>query len=74
VSRILGERSLLELSDNDQRRIRGALLEFLRPEMLRSYVGRIDDEVSRHLDKRWAGRHAVTVMPLMKRLTFEIIS
>jgi cytochrome P450 len=42
--------------------------------MLRSYVGRIDDEESRHLDERWAGRHAVTVMPLMKRLTFEIIS
>jgi cytochrome P450 len=51
-----------------------ALLEFLRLEMLRSYVSRIDDEVSRHLDERWAGRHAVTVMPLMKRLTFEIIS
>jgi cytochrome P450 len=74
VSRILGQRSLLELSGEDQRRVRGALLEFLRPEMLRSYLGRIDGEVRRHLDERWAGRRAVTVMPLMKRLTFDIIS
>ncbi|CAN6211797.1 unnamed protein product [Urochloa humidicola] len=74
VQRILGERSLLELSGADHRRIRGALAEFLKPDMLRLYVGRIDGEVRRHLDECWAGRGAVTVMPLMKRLTFDIIS
>lgn len=74
VTRILGERSISELSGDDHRRIRGALSEFLRPDMLRGYVGRMDAEVRRHLDERWAGRRAVTVLPLMKRLTFDIIS
>ncbi|XP_004957873.2 cytochrome P450 716B1 [Setaria italica] len=74
VQRILGERSLIELTGADQRRIRGALTEFLKPDMLRLYVGRIDGEVRRHLDAEWAGRGAVTVLPLMKRLTFDIIS
>ena len=58
----------------DHKRIRGALAEFLKPDMLRLYVGKIDGEVRRHLDECWAGRRSVTVMPLMKRLTFDIIS
>jgi cytochrome P450 len=74
VQRILGERNILELMGADHKRIRGALAEFLRPDMLRLYVGRIDGEVRRHLDESWAGRATVTVMPLMKRLTFDIIS
>ena len=74
VQRILGERSILSLIGADHKRIRGALLEFLKPDMLRLYVGRIDGEVRRHLDESWAGRATVTVMPLMKSLTFDIIS
>jgi cytochrome P450 len=74
VRRILGKRSILELSGADHKRICGALAEFLKPDMLRMYVGRIDGEVRRHVEDSWAGRRAVTVMPLMKRLTFDIIS
>uniref|UniRef100_A0ACD5Y0R9 Uncharacterized protein n=1 Tax=Avena sativa TaxID=4498 RepID=A0ACD5Y0R9_AVESA len=71
---ILGERSLLAVQGDDHRRIRGALMAFLGPEMLRMYVGRIDSEVRQHLEERWAGRTAVAVHPLMKRLTFDIIT
>uniref|UniRef100_R7WD53 Cytochrome P450 716B1 n=1 Tax=Aegilops tauschii TaxID=37682 RepID=R7WD53_AEGTA len=74
VQRILGEKSILDLHGADHRRVRGALLEFLRPDMLKAYVGRIDGEVRRHLEENWAGRATVTVLPLMKRLTFDIIS
>ncbi|GJN32492.1 hypothetical protein PR202_gb21006 [Eleusine coracana subsp. coracana] len=74
VRRILGERSLLDLAGADHKRIRGALAEFLKPDMLRLYVGKIDGEVRRHVDERWEGRSTVTVMPLMKRLTFDIIT
>ncbi|GJN32489.1 hypothetical protein PR202_gb21003 [Eleusine coracana subsp. coracana] len=74
VRRILGERNLLELGGADHKRIRGALAEFLKPDMLRLYVGKIDGEVRRHIDERWEGRSTVTVMPLMKRLTFDIIT
>ncbi|VAH36190.1 unnamed protein product [Triticum turgidum subsp. durum] len=74
VQRILGEKSILDLHGADHRRVRGALLEFLGPDMLKAYVGRIDGEVRRHLQENWAGRATVTVLPLMKRLTFDIIS
>lgn len=75
VQRILGEKSILDLHGADHRRVRGALLEFLRPDMLKMYVGRIDGEVRHHLEENWAGgRTTVTVLPLMKRLTFDIIS
>ncbi|XP_062189994.1 taxadiene 5-alpha hydroxylase-like [Phragmites australis] len=74
VQRILGEKSILDIVGSDHRRIRGALAEFLKPDMLRLYVGKIDGEVRRHLEESWAGRKNVTVMPLMKRLTFDIIS
>uniref|UniRef100_A0ACD5TQD5 Uncharacterized protein n=1 Tax=Avena sativa TaxID=4498 RepID=A0ACD5TQD5_AVESA len=71
---ILGERSLLAVHGDDHRRICGALMDFLGPEMLRMYVGRIDAQVRQHLEESWAGRTAVTVHPLMKRLTFDIIT
>uniref|UniRef100_A0A0E0EC47 Cytochrome P450 n=1 Tax=Oryza meridionalis TaxID=40149 RepID=A0A0E0EC47_9ORYZ len=74
VQRILGDKSILDLVGADHRRVRGALSEFLRPEMLRMYVGRIDGEARRHVAGCWSGRAAVTVMPLMKRLTFDIIA
>uniref|UniRef100_A0A453Q0C7 Uncharacterized protein n=1 Tax=Aegilops tauschii subsp. strangulata TaxID=200361 RepID=A0A453Q0C7_AEGTS len=74
VQRILGENSILDLHGADHRRVRGALLEFLRPDMLKRYVGGIDAEVRRHVEENWAGRGSVTVLPLMKRLTFDIIS
>jgi len=74
AQRIIGERNILELMGEDHKRVRGALLEFLKPDMLRLYVGKIDGEVRRHLDENWAGRRTVTVMPLMKKLTFDIIS
>ncbi|XP_037456192.1 cytochrome P450 716B1-like [Triticum dicoccoides] len=74
VQRILGENSILGLHGADHGRVRGALLEFLKPDMLKMYVGRIDAEVRRHVEENWAGRGTVTVLPLMKRLTFDIIS
>ncbi|PUZ72268.1 hypothetical protein GQ55_2G380400 [Panicum hallii var. hallii] len=71
---ILGRRNILELVGDDYRRVRGAMMQFLKPDMLRRYVGTIDAEVTRHLDAEWAGRRAVTVLPLMKLLTFDIIA
>ena len=47
VQRILGEKSILYLHGADHRRVRGALLEFLRPDMLKMYVGRIDRKSTR---------------------------
>ncbi|XP_058742966.1 cytochrome P450 716B1-like [Vicia villosa] len=70
---ILGERNLLELSGKDHSRVRGALVSFLKPESLRHYVGKIDEEVRSHLQMHWKGKQQVKVLPLMKTLTFNII-
>jgi cytochrome P450 len=74
AQRVIGEKTILSLSGDDHLRIRGALMEFLKPDMLKLYISRIDAEVRQHLEENWAGRTAVTVLPLMKRLTLGIIS
>ncbi|CAM0948402.1 unnamed protein product [Alopecurus aequalis] len=71
---VTGEKSILNLHGGDHLRIRRALLEFLKPDMLKLYVARMDAEVRRHLQEKWAGRTTVTVLPLMKRLTFDTIA
>lgn len=58
---ILGKRNLTELSGEDHKRVRGALVWFLRPQTLRSYVEKMDGEVRRHLNMYWHGNNKVTV-------------
>lgn len=70
---ILGESNLLELSGEDHKRVRNALASFLKPECLRQYVGKMDEEIRGHIKMHWQGRHEVTVLPLMKTLTFNIV-
>ncbi|ESW13891.1 hypothetical protein PHAVU_008G235000 [Phaseolus vulgaris] len=73
IKRILGDRNLLELSGEDHSRVRGALVSFLKPESLKRYVGKMDEEVRNHLQMHWQGKQQVKVLPLMKTLTFNII-
>lgn len=61
VKMILGDRSLLELSGDDHKRIRLALASFLKPDSLKNYVGRMEDEVRTHLQMHWQGKSQVTV-------------
>ncbi|XVF26018.1 hypothetical protein REPUB_Repub13aG0263800 [Reevesia pubescens] len=58
VRKIYGERNMTELIGDDHKRVRAALVSFLKPEMLKQYVGKMDEDV----------------MPLMKTLTFNIMS
>ncbi|XP_020095427.1 cytochrome P450 716B2-like [Ananas comosus] len=74
ISLILGRRNMLELVGDDHRRLRGAVVQFLKPEMLTKYVGKIDGEVKHHINSEWKRHQTVTVLPLMKSLTFDIIS
>ncbi|KAL5737657.1 hypothetical protein ACOSP7_030418 [Xanthoceras sorbifolium] len=66
VRMILGDRCLLELAGQDHKRVRDALLSFLKPETLKKYVGKIDGEIREHLELHWHGKEQVTVLPLMK--------
>ncbi|KAI5590508.1 hypothetical protein POPTR_004G017800v4 [Populus trichocarpa] len=74
VRRICGDKNILELSGHEHKRVRGALVSFLKPEALRQYVGKMDERVRKHLEMHWHGKQKVSAMPLMKILTFNIMS
>ncbi|KAM7278985.1 hypothetical protein ACFE04_006119 [Oxalis oulophora] len=73
VRTVMGDRNLLELSGEDHRRVRNALSVFLKPESLKLYVGKMEEEVKNHFKIHWEGKQHVKVFPLMKNLTFNII-
>ncbi|KAK1304983.1 hypothetical protein QJS10_CPB11g01298 [Acorus calamus] len=60
-TRILGDRIILELVGEEHRRLRGAIGGFMRPEVLKRSVGRMDEEVRLHLDKFWRGLWSIPV-------------
>ncbi|KAI6687486.1 hypothetical protein NL676_024314 [Syzygium grande] len=70
---ILGDRNLMELTGQDHKRVRDSIVSFLRPESLKQYVGKMDEEVRKHIELHWQGKEKVAVLPLMKNLTFNII-
>ncbi|KAJ7960744.1 Cytochrome P450 family protein [Quillaja saponaria] len=72
-AKILGDRNLMEVSAPDHKRIREALVSFLKPESLKQYIGKADEEVRKHIEIYWKGKQTVTVLPVMKILTFDII-
>ncbi|KAL9998920.1 putative abieta-7,13-dien-18-ol hydroxylase [Helianthus debilis subsp. tardiflorus] len=73
LSRIFGSRNILELSGNDHKRVRAAIGSFLKVEVLKQYVAKVDEEIRHHLQTHWHGKHEVQVQPLMKTLTFNMI-
>ncbi|KAE8125587.1 hypothetical protein FH972_020370 [Carpinus fangiana] len=48
-----------KLSVEDHKRVRGALVSFLKPESLKLYVGKMDGEVKEHLEMHWHGKPQV---------------
>jgi len=50
---ILGDRCLLEMNDEDHKRVRDALVSFLKPDSLKRYVRKMDEEVRIHLETYW---------------------
>jgi len=73
IKRILGDRTLLELSGEDHSRVRGALVSFLKPESLKSYVGKMDEEVRNHLQMHWQGKQEVKVCTLFLQFTTQYL-
>ncbi|KVI01081.1 cytochrome P450 [Cynara cardunculus var. scolymus] len=73
LSRILGKKIIVELNGEDHKRVRAAIVSFLRPEVLKTYVPKMDQETRNHLDVHWRGKREVQVMPVMKVLTFNVI-
>ncbi|GLJ25731.1 hypothetical protein SUGI_0492620 [Cryptomeria japonica] len=72
ITRIFGERGIGELSGEEHKRIRGAIMQFMKPEALQRFVGRMESVVVQHFADCWEGKDCVTVTPLMKQLTFQV--
>ncbi|TVU25757.1 hypothetical protein EJB05_28265, partial [Eragrostis curvula] len=71
--RSLVRRSILTLTGDELKQVRGAMQAYLRPEMVRRHLCKIDGEVRRHIDLNWVGRNTVRVLPLARKLSLGII-
>ena len=58
---IMGDRNLLELNGDDHKRVRSALMVFLKPESLKQYVGKMEYEIRLHLETYWQSKQQLTV-------------
>lgn len=61
IRRIYGERSITGLGVDEHKRLRGALESFFKPEVLKQYVGKMDEDIRKHLHMRWHGKQKVAV-------------
>ncbi|KAI7734878.1 hypothetical protein M8C21_002732 [Ambrosia artemisiifolia] len=73
VCNILGPKNILELSVIDHKRVRGAIVSFLKLEVLKQHVPKVDDEIRHNLQSHWHEKHEVQVQPLVKALTINVI-
>ncbi|GJT40559.1 zinc finger, CCHC-type containing protein [Tanacetum coccineum] len=62
TSRILGKKNILELSGHDHRQVRAALVSFLKLDVLKQYVAKLDEEIQHHLQMKWHGKSDVKAM------------
>ncbi|XP_071696209.1 taxane 10-beta-hydroxylase-like [Rutidosis leptorrhynchoides] len=71
VSRLFGERNILELHGDEHKRIRTAVIPFLRVDILKQSVAKIEEEIQYHFRTHWHGKHEVHAQSLMKILSFN---
>eukprot|EP00252_Welwitschia_mirabilis_P008816 TRINITY_DN20_c0_g2_i2.p1 TRINITY_DN20_c0_g2~~TRINITY_DN20_c0_g2_i2.p1 ORF type:complete len:410 (-),score=35.98 TRINITY_DN20_c0_g2_i2:422-1651(-) len=64
--------ALVNKTGDEAKRLKKALMIFLRPEALRNHLGKIDAIVKSHISKFWFGKDQVKVYPLAKRFTFSL--
>ncbi|KAH9311007.1 hypothetical protein KI387_026042, partial [Taxus chinensis] len=73
-ARIFGSKNINELFADEHKRIRNAIMTFMKPEALQKCVGRMEGVVKEHFAEHWEGRDTVSAYPLMKQLTFQVAS
>ncbi|KAH9311016.1 hypothetical protein KI387_026051 [Taxus chinensis] len=72
VSSVLGKKNLFELPVQDHKRMRAAIMQFMKPEGLQKFVGRMESVIVQHFFDCWQVKQSITVWPLMKQLTFQV--
>ncbi|XVF77510.1 hypothetical protein PTKIN_Ptkin14bG0050200 [Pterospermum kingtungense] len=71
---ILGDWKLLELNGEDHKRVRDVLVSFLKPESLEEYIGKMDEEVRKHLEMHWHGKQQVTASARAQKMLKDLIA
>ncbi|GLJ25600.1 hypothetical protein SUGI_0490420 [Cryptomeria japonica] len=62
VSRIIRKKNILELTGEDHKRMRGAIMQFLKSEALQKLVGRMESAIQKHFLDCWDGKEFITVL------------
>ncbi|GLJ24946.1 hypothetical protein SUGI_0477440 [Cryptomeria japonica] len=71
VSRIVGRTNILELCGDEHKRMRSAVMRFLKPDVLKKNVGKTDAFLRQHFAECWEGKESIIVLPLMRQLAFK---
>ncbi|KAF6167339.1 hypothetical protein GIB67_043200 [Kingdonia uniflora] len=64
--------SLQTSSEEESRKLRKLLPQFLKPEALQRYIGIMDSIAKQHLETKWDNKNEVLVFPLAKDYTFSL--
>ncbi|KAJ9684018.1 hypothetical protein PVL29_016488 [Vitis rotundifolia] len=72
VAKILGKHSIFELAGTRHKLVRGAIMEFLKPESIQRSVSRMDSVVQQQLFQELEGKDSVQMVGLMKKITFKV--
>ncbi|XP_071702082.1 taxadiene 5-alpha hydroxylase-like isoform X2 [Rutidosis leptorrhynchoides] len=73
IRKIVGPKNIKELSSEDHKRVRAAMVSFLKLDVLKQYVVKVDEEIQDHLQSHWHGKNEIQVRALAKKLTFNMI-
>ncbi|KAL4369426.1 hypothetical protein GQ457_05G033440 [Hibiscus cannabinus] len=72
VVKVLGKNSLFEMSGSRHRLVRGAIVNFLKPESIQRFAAKMDSLVQQQLFKELHGKDSIEIVPLMKKMTFNV--
>lgn len=56
MRRMLGSNNILELTGDNHKRVKAAIVSFLKLEVLKKYVVKVDEEIRHHLETHWRGK------------------
>ncbi|KAF6143065.1 hypothetical protein GIB67_041133 [Kingdonia uniflora] len=72
IRRVVGDFTITGLSKPRYKLVKGAMVSFLKPESLQSYVSRLDEIVNAHILNEIKEKESIKAVDFMKKLTFDV--
>lgn len=72
LQKILGRQSLVELTGQRYKLVKGEMMKFLKPEGLQNYVKKMDELVNTALLKEFTEKETIGAVIFMKRLSYDM--